>query len=89
MLNYLLSFLIRKPIWSLTLFLIAVGVSLLQIQNFSVDASSESLSLEGDNNLALYFETQKTFDEEIPSHVFNHKNPSAFKNYLENFKNFF
>ena len=61
MLNYLLSFLIRKPIWSLTLFLIAVGVSLLQIQNFSVDASSESLSLEGDNNLALYFETQKTF----------------------------
>ena len=61
MLNHLLSFLIRKPIWSLTLFLIAVGASLLQIQNFSVDASSESLSLEGDNNLALYFETQKTF----------------------------
>jgi len=34
-------------------------------------------------------ETQKTFDEEIPSHLFSHKDPSAFENYLENYKNFY
>ena len=42
-------------------FLIIVCSSVLQIQNFSLDASSESLSLEGDNNLKLYFATQETF----------------------------
>ena len=61
MLNSLLNFLIKKPAWSLVLFLFVIGATLLQIQNFSLDASSESLSLEGDNNLELYFDTQKTF----------------------------
>ncbi len=61
MLNSLLNFLIKKPAWSLALFLIIIGATFLQIQNFSLDASSESLSLEGDNNLELYFDTQKTF----------------------------
>ncbi|MDB4038822.1 hypothetical protein N9519_07285, partial [Candidatus Thioglobus sp.] len=61
MLNSLLNFLIKKPAWSLVLFLIVIGTTFLQIQNFSLDASSESLSLEGDNNLELYFDTQKTF----------------------------
>ena len=61
MLNFLLNFLIKKPAWSLALFLIVIGTTFLQIQNFSLDASSESLSLDGDNNLELYFDTQKTF----------------------------
>ena len=61
MLNTLLNFLIKKPAWSLSLFLIVIGISFLQIQNFSLDASSESLSLDGDNNLELYFDTQETF----------------------------
>jgi len=61
MFNSLLNFLIKKPAWSLALFLIILGTTLLQIQNFSLDASSESLSLDGDNNLELYFDTQKTF----------------------------
>jgi len=61
MLNSLLNFLIKKPAWSLVLFLFVVGATLLQIQNFSLDASSESLSLDGDNNLELYFDTQKNF----------------------------
>ena len=52
---------IKKPVWSLLVLLIVIGASLSQIQNFSLDASSDSLSLEGDNNLKLYFETQKTF----------------------------
>ena len=61
MLNSILNFIIKKPTWSLIAFLIIVCSSLLQIQNFSLDASSESLSLEGDNNLELYFATQETF----------------------------
>ena len=61
MLNSILNFIIRKPVWSLIAFLIIVCGSAIQIQNFSLDASSESLSLEGDNNLELYFATQETF----------------------------
>ena len=61
MLNSILNFIIRKPVWSLIAFLIIVFTSAIQIQNFSLDASSESLSLEGDNNLELYFATQETF----------------------------
>ena len=53
--------LIKKPIWSLSFLIVVIGTSLLQIQNFSLDASSESLSLDGDNNLELYLDTQKTF----------------------------
>ena len=34
-------------------------------------------------------ETQKTFDEEIPSHLFAHKDANAFNDYLENYKNFY
>jgi hypothetical protein len=64
MLNSLLNFLIKKPAWSLALFLIIIGTTFLQIQNFSLDASSESLSLEGDKNLELYFDTQKTFSSD-------------------------
>ena len=61
MLNSILNFIIKKPTWSLIAFLIIVSSSVLQIQNFSLDASSESLSLDGDNNLELYFATQETF----------------------------
>ena len=61
MLNSILNFIIKKPTWSLIAFLIIVFSSVLQIQNFSLDASSESLSLDGDNNLELYFATQETF----------------------------
>ena len=61
MLNSFFNLLIKKPVWSLLVLLIVIGASLSQIQNFSLDASSDSLSLEGDNNLKLYFETQQTF----------------------------
>ncbi len=77
MLNSLLNFLIKKPAWSLALFLIVIGTTFLQIQNFSLDASSESLSLEGDNNLELYFDTQKTFGSDeslVISYTTNEEN---------------
>ncbi len=61
MLNSILNTLIKKPLWSLIAFSIIIGASVLQIQNLSLDASSESLSLDGDKNLELYFATQETF----------------------------
>lgn len=61
MLNSILNLLTKKPILSLMAFLVIIGSSFLQIQHFSLDASSESLSLDGDNNLELYFDTQETF----------------------------
>ena len=61
MLNSLFNLLIKKPTWSLVLLLIVVVTTLSQIQYFSLDASSDSLSLEGDDNLELYFETLETF----------------------------
>ena len=61
MLNSILNFFTKKPILSLLAFLVLIGSSFFQIQHFSLDASSESLSLDGDNNLELYFDTQETF----------------------------
>ena len=61
MFSQLINLLIKKPIWSLSFLIVVIVTSLLQIQNFSLDASSESLSLDGDNNLELYLDTQKTF----------------------------
>ncbi len=61
MLNSFFNLLIKKPAWSLFFLLIVIVTALSQIQHFSLDASSDSLSLEGDDNLELYFETLKTF----------------------------
>jgi len=61
MLNSFFNLLIKKPAWSLILLLIVIVTTLSQIQYFSLDASSDSLSLEGDDNLELYFKTQETF----------------------------
>ena len=62
MLNSFFNFLIKKSSLALALLLVLVGLLLSQIPNFSLDASSDSLALEGDNNLALYEQTQKTFN---------------------------
>jgi len=61
MLNSIFNFLINKSALALTLLLVLVVALLSQIPQFSLDASSDSLALEGDNNLALYEKTQKTF----------------------------
>ena len=61
MLNLLFNLLIKKPTWSLALLLIVIVTTLSQNQYFSLDASSDSLALEGDDNLELYFETLETF----------------------------
>ena len=61
MLNSLFNFLIKRSALALVLLLIVVGSLLSQIPHFSLDASSDSLALEGDNNLALFEKTQETF----------------------------
>ena len=61
MLNSFFNLLIKKPTWSLVLLLIVIVTTISQIQYISLDASSDSLSLEGDDNLELYFETLETF----------------------------
>ncbi len=61
MLNSIFNFLINKSALALALLLVLVGALLSQIPHFSLDASSDSLALEGDNNLALYEQTQETF----------------------------
>jgi len=61
MLNTLFNFLIKKSVPALILLLILIGSLLSQIPHFSLDASSDSLALEGDNNLALFEKTQETF----------------------------
>lgn len=61
MLNSLFNFLIKKSALALALLLILIGAILYQIPHFSLDASSDSLALEGDNNLALFEKTQETF----------------------------
>ena len=66
MLNSLFNFLINKSALALALLLVLVVALLSQIPHFSLDASSDSLALEGDNNLALYEQTQKTFQTSSP-----------------------
>ena len=61
MLNSLFNFLIKKSVLALALLLLLIGALLYQIPHFSLDASSDSLALEGDDNLALFEKTQETF----------------------------
>ena len=89
MFSSLINLLIKKPIWSLGLLLIVIGSSLFQIQNFSLDASSESLSLDGDNNLELYLETQKTFGSDESLIIsYSVKNSIINANQLVNLRSF-
>jgi len=60
-LNSLFNFLIKKSVLALALLLLLIGALLYQIPHFSLDASSDSLALEGDDNLALFEKTQETF----------------------------
>jgi len=65
-LNNFFNFLIKKSIWSLGILLLVVGVLISQIQHFSLDASEESLSLDGDKNLTLYNKTEEIFGTNEP-----------------------
>ena len=61
MLDSFFNFLTKRPARSLALLFVALGIIFSQIQYFSLDASEDSLSLDGDEDLALYNETIETF----------------------------
>ncbi len=55
------NFVLKKSILGLTLLLIIAGFFVSQIPNFQLDASSDSLVLEGDENLAFYQRVKKNY----------------------------
>ncbi|MCH9712132.1 MAG: MMPL family transporter [Proteobacteria bacterium] len=59
--NAFFNFVLKKSILGLTLLFILVGFFIAQIPNFQLDASSDSLVLEGDENLAFYQRVKKNY----------------------------
>lgn len=58
--NIFFNFVLKKSILGLILLLITTGFFITQIPNFQLDASSDSLVLEGDENLAFYQRDRKS-----------------------------
>ena len=59
--NIFFNFVLKKSILGLSLLLITIGFFIAQIPNFQLDASSDSLVLEGDENLAFYQRVKKNY----------------------------
>ena len=59
--NVFFNFVLKKSMLGLTLLLIIIGFFVAQIPNFQLDASSDSLVLEGDENLAFYQSVKKNY----------------------------
>lgn len=59
--NTFFDFVLKKSILGITLLLIIAGFFVSQIPNFQFDASSDSLVLEGDDNLAFYQRIKKNY----------------------------
>ena len=59
--NIFFNFILKKSILGITLLLIIAGFFVSQIPNFQLDASSDSLVLEGDENLAFYQRIKKNY----------------------------
>lgn len=59
--NKVFEFLVYQPVKSLLLLLAVLIPILLQIPNMVLDASSDTLSIDGDGDLEFYLKTQETF----------------------------
>ncbi|BAS67180.1 efflux RND transporter permease subunit [Bathymodiolus septemdierum thioautotrophic gill symbiont] len=59
--KYFYNFVLKKSGYSIVLLLFVLGFFILQIPNFQLDASSDSLVLEGDNNLRYYENIKKNY----------------------------
>jgi len=59
--NMFFNFVLKKSILGIALLLIIAGFFVSQIPNFQLDASSDSLVLEGDENLAFYQRVKKNY----------------------------
>jgi predicted RND superfamily exporter protein len=61
MMNIFFNFVLNKPKLGIALLLIITGFFVAQIPNFQLDASSDSLVLEGDESLAFYQRVKKNY----------------------------
>jgi predicted RND superfamily exporter protein len=59
--NFITQFILKKSALTLSILFIVAGFFFSQIPNFQLDASSDSLVLEGDENLRFYQEIQKNY----------------------------
>ncbi|CAC9627469.1 Exporter protein, RND family [uncultured Gammaproteobacteria bacterium] len=59
--KHLYNSVLNKPGISIVLLLLIIGFFIVQIPNFQLDASSDSLVLEGDNNLHYYQNVKKNY----------------------------
>ena len=55
------ALILRKPIWVLLCFALVIGVALLQLPKLRLDASSDSLLLQGDPDLAYFRESAEKY----------------------------
>ena len=55
------ALILRKPIWVLMCFALLIGVALLQLPKLRLDASSDSLLLQGDPDLAYFRESAEKY----------------------------
>ncbi|KAA0445866.1 MAG: MMPL family transporter [Candidatus Thioglobus sp.] len=59
--QYFYNFVLKKYSYGAALLLVVLGFFIAQIPNFELDASSDSLVLEGDNNLRYYESIKKNY----------------------------
>ncbi|MGB2103966.1 MAG: hypothetical protein ACPHVN_05010, partial [Luminiphilus sp.] len=55
------ALILRKPIWVLFCFALVIGIALLQLPKLRLDASSDSLLLQGDPDLAYFRESAEKY----------------------------
>ena len=55
------ALILRKPIWVLSCFALVIGIALLQLPKLRLDASSDSLLLQGDPDLAYFRESAEKY----------------------------
>ena len=55
------ALILRKPIWVLSCFALVIGIALLQLTKLRLDASSDSLLLQGDPDLAYFRESAEKY----------------------------
>ena len=55
------ALILRKPLWILLCFALVIGVALIQLPKLRLDASSDSLLLQGDPDLAYFRESAEKY----------------------------
>ena len=59
------ALLLRKPAWVLLCYALVIGVALMQLPKLRLDASSDSLLLQGDPDLAYFRESAEKYGRRV------------------------